>query len=506
MKNKRITALILASLMAMPALASCSDSGTNADATADDTAAPVQESTPADESEEQAEQTEQTDGVTTILKDDLPERDYEGADYAIYTRDITAHAPFLVEDMNAEELNDSIYTRKVNVEERFSVKLIEEVYSDEGLPYTLITAGDQTYSLMNVRCTAANNIASKKYAFPINNLEYIDLEKGYWDDSLTADINVGKTYYFAIGDANIVALDFTNILLYNKKLYADCIGTDSIYTLVDEGKWTFDRFGEMGAAATVDLDGNGKLNIKDQFGMLGNAKYLQCSLIPAAGEYYIHKDADNYPVYDMPSNERMVNVVEKIFAVCNENGAWCVSTDTSNEATAAHNMFREGRGLFLATMFQYVETLRDMEDDFGVLPFPKYDENQDRYYTRVSFFDTSIIPVSTPDLERSAIILEALTCESHNLVVPAYYEVCLKSKYARDPDSARMLDILYNTRLVDFGDTYFVANIRDAFVEDSFLAGDVTLASQSKKIEKVMNKQIERMSETFEAIEGFGQE
>lgn len=501
MKKTRLTALILSLLMTSPSLTSCSSGGTNTDETTPDSASTSIESTPAD-SDDGTDAT----GGTAILKDDLPERNYDGADYAIYTRNITSHAPFLVEDLNAEELNDSLYTRQVNIEDRFSVKLIEEVYSDEGLPYTLITAGDQTYSLMNVRCTAAINIASKKYAFPINNLEYIDLDKGYWDSSLTADINVGKTYYFAIGDANIVALDFTNILLYNKKLYADCFGNESIYSLVDEGKWTFDKFGEMGAAATVDLDGNGKLNIKDQFGMLGNAKYLQCSLIPAAGEYYIHKDADNYPIYDMPSNERMVNVVEKIFAVCNENGAWCTSTDTSNEATAAHNMFREGRGLFLATMFQYVETLRDMEDDFGVLPFPKYDENQDGYYTRVSFFDTSIIPVSTPDPERSAIILEALTCESHNLVVPAYYEVCLKSKYARDPDSARMLDILYNTRLIDFGDTYFAANIRDAFVEDSFIAGDATLASQSKKIEKVMNKQIERMSETFEAIENFGNE
>ncbi len=181
MKNKRIAALILALLMAVPSMASCSGGGTNADeSNAPESTPKADESTHADETEEQTD----TSSGTTILKDDLPERDYEDADYAIYTRDITAHAPFLVEDMNAEELNDSIYNRKINIEERFSVKLVEETYSDEGLPYTLITAGDQTYSLMNVRCTAANNIASKKYAFPINNLEYINLEKGYWDAHL----------------------------------------------------------------------------------------------------------------------------------------------------------------------------------------------------------------------------------------------------------------------------------------------------------------------------------
>ena len=86
---------------------------------------------------------------------------------------------------------------------------------------------------MNVRCTAANNIGQKGYAFPLSSLEYIDLTKPYWDESITRDINVGDVNYFAIGDANLVAIDFTNILLFNKDILNNLSLDTSLYTLVD---------------------------------------------------------------------------------------------------------------------------------------------------------------------------------------------------------------------------------------------------------------------------------
>lgn len=165
-------------------------------------------------------------------------------------------------------------------------------------------------------------------------------------------------------------------------------------------------------------------------------------------------------------------------------------------------MFRENKGLFLTTMFFLVESLRDMESDFGIVPFPKYDEAQVEYITRVSFFDTSIIPVTVPDKDCSSIILEALSCESHNVVIPAYYDICLKSKYARDPDSARMIDIILANRVVDFGDTYFQGTIRDGFFSKLFMNNDKTsLVSTASKYQKSTDKIIEKMNKAFMEIE-----
>ena len=139
-------------------------------------------------------------------------------------------------------------------------------------------------------------------------------------------IPVGKNYYSAIGDTNLTTIDFTNVLLFNKNMLAD-YALEDIYTLVDEGRWTFDKYGEYGSTVLLDLNGDGKMNADDQWGMLGVAKYLHCSLIQAADVMYISKDEEGYPVYDMATNEKFIEVFEKIFQICVKRNNFSLSID-----------------------------------------------------------------------------------------------------------------------------------------------------------------------------------
>jgi hypothetical protein len=50
-----------------------------------------------------------------------------------------------------------------------------------------------------------------------------------------------------------------------------------------------------------------------------------------------------------------------------------------------------------------------------------------------------------------AIILEALSWESYYSVYPTFYETILLDRAAKDEDSRRMLEIIFNTRLYDPG-------------------------------------------------------
>ena len=124
-------------------------------------------------------------------------------------------------------------------------------------------------------------------------------------------------------------------------------------------------------------------------------------------------------------SERFYDVFERIFAILNDNGAWYLTLDQSNESTESRQIFHEGRSLFYGHQVYYIESMRDMEDDFGVLPYPKYDETQEHYYSRLCFYDASVIPVSAADAEMSSIILEALTCDSFNNLIPIYKESIL---------------------------------------------------------------------------------
>ncbi|MCR5682476.1 MAG: hypothetical protein K6G29_08520, partial [Clostridiales bacterium] len=403
--KKRVLTLLLAALFLLGALGSCSQQTENA---ADDEGVSADAANPSPTAEDPA-QIEEDEPV--IVSDDLPERDYGGFSFNIYTRSNTTHYAFLTEELNGEILNDSIYERNLKIAERFNVAFTETEYSDEVMAQNNVQSGDDTFSLMNVRCTAADTMAKKSMCYDISTFRYIDLSKPYWDDELTHMIGIGDRQFTAIGSADLTVIDFMNVMLFNKNLHEQ-FGFDSIYELVREGRWTFDRFGEMAGAATQDIDGDGSFTKDDQWGVLGCAKYLHCSFLPAGGAWYISKDENNLPVFTMSTDEHFQSVFEKIFAVLNDNNAWYKTTDDTNEAVAYHDQFRNGQGLFMVTLFYYIESLRDMDYDFGIVPFPKFDESQANYYGRISFFDTSVIPVTVPDSEMSSIVLEALTCES----------------------------------------------------------------------------------------------
>ena len=492
--KKRLTALFLSAVLLCSSAVSCSQQTENA-AADETTSAAV---TPAADTPEEAEPAPEE---PEIVEDNLPAKDYGGFAFNIYTRSNTTHYAFLAEELNGEVLNDAIYERNLKTADRFNVAFTETEYSDEVMAQNNVQSGDDTFSLMNVRCTAADTMAKKGMCFDISTFQYIDLSKPYWDDELTRMIGIGDRQFTAIGSADLTVIDFMTTMLFNKNLHEQ-FGFDSIYELVREGKWTFDRFGEMAGAATQDIDGDGSYTKDDQWGVLGCAKYLHCSFLPAGGAWYISKDENNLPVFTMATDEHFQNVFEKTFAVLNDNNAWYKTSDDTNEAVAYHDQFRNGQGLFMVTIFYYIESLRDMDYDFGIVPMPKYDEAQPNYYGRISFFDTSVIPVTVPDPEMSSIVLEALTCESFNNVVPAYKDVALKSKFARDEDSSDMIDITMEHRIIDFGDSYFQGTIRDGFVAGMFINDKRDLASSTKSVAKTVAKTLEKMIKAYEEGEG----
>ena len=487
---KKLIALLLLGAMMTSALLSCSEAPTENNT--DKTDAPAAE-TVSDIAEETADETAE------VVTDNLPEKNYDGYSYNIYTRNNTTHYQFLTEEYTGEVLNDAIYDRNLRVGDRFNVVFTETEYSDENAPTPLVMSGDTTYSLMNVRCTAANTMAQKNYLYNISNLEYIDLDKPYWDADLTKAISIGPYYFSAIGATNLTAIDFMTTLLFNKQILSEN-NLGDIYTMVREGTWTFDRFGEMGAAVTRDVDGNGTYDANDTWGVLGSAKFLHCSFIQSAGAMYMYKDAENMPTYSITSDEHFINVFARIFEICNDNNAWYLTSDTSNESVTYHNMFRNGQGLFMSTIFYYIETMRDMDHEFGVIPYPKYDEAQEEYYSRISFFDTAVIPTSVDDVERASIILEALTCDSHNSVIPAYKDVALKTKYSRDEESSDMIDLVLETRVLDLGDTYFCSSIREGLITNMFINDERNIVSKAKTTEKVIGKTIEKMLKEYAKV------
>ena len=168
-------------------------------------------------------------------------------------------------------------------------------------------------------------------------------------------------------------------------------------------------------------------------------------------------------------------------------------------------MFIAGQGLFIDMPVFYLETLRAMDTDFGLIPYPKYDEAQTEYYSRIEGCEQTCIPVTNvKDLEMTGVVLEAMASDSAQNLVPAFYETLLKSKHTRDNESEDMLEIVFGNRVFDWGDTVYCPELRDGQFSPMMKKNNRDIASVAAKQEKTMTKKIADAIAAFEELNNEG--
>jgi len=118
-----------------------------------------------------------------------------------------------------------------------------------------------------------------------------------------------------------------------------------------------------------------------------------------------------------------------------------------------------------------LQSTREMVSDFGILPMPKYDEQQEDYMNCPASFRmlTITIPVTNTRLELTGSVLEALSYYSKDTTVEAYYDANLQRKVSRDDESRHVLEIIFSTVTYDLIETYRwgdIFNIVCSNVED----------------------------------------
>lgn len=400
-----------------------------------------------------------------------------------------------VEEENGDTQNDAMYKRQRLTEERFGITLNEAVFDDNASKFRApILAGDREYDIANIRCTDALSFWQEELIIPTSELSYIDLEKGYWNKSFNESLTLGGQQYIAIGDMLTSTHDLTYALTFNKKLAEDYKVGD-IYSLVREGKWTFDSMLGMMKTATNDLNGDTNMDENDSYGYASHPKQVLPDFWIAAGEMSVKKDDDGIP-YLAVGEERFINVFNKIFDITYGAKTYFKPSDALYDVPeSCIKLFRDNQLLFMDASFYYVQQLRSMETDFGIIPYPKYDENQDRYYSRVSYYNAPIVPVTNQNLELTGAVLEYFNYASSQTVIPAYYDVVLYGKVIRDEESRDMLDIIFDSRVVDIGDTTLCGAIRDGIFFGMFNSEDNNLASKIPNMQTVVDEFVSKIPE-----------
>lgn len=389
-----------------------------------------------------------------------------------------------------------MYKRRINIEERFNVDIVEVVGPDNSAPIrTAILSNDTSaFDVFIARCPDALTFWQEGIAVSYEEIPNIDLSKPYWSQSMNKALSLSGHQYIALGDFNLITYDLTHALLFNKTMIKD-LGLETPYDIVNSGKWTFAKMEEMMKAALSDLNGDGVMDSNDRWGYLATPKEVLPSFWLSAGEYAVNKDSNDVPYLAM-GNERFMNVFLKTFEILYDSEAYfSKGTHDKDVSTQSINMFSNSQSLFMDCTFYVIGEMRNAEAEFGIIPYPKYDDAQQDYFSRVEYYYTVSVPVMNQNLDRVGVLLEAFNSESAKTVIPAYYDVALKTKYARDDESASMLDLIFKTRIIDIGDTTLCDKIRDNFVATMFAGNKRDLASQLERTQKVIDTFISKIPE-----------
>ena len=188
-------------------------------------------------------------------------------------------------------------------------------------------------------------------------------------------------------------------------------------------------------------------------------------------------------------SERFYNVCDKIAKIMSDNG----SVMFYKERYGVSTQFSKARSLFAYGEISTTQQLREADFTFSVLPNPKYDESQSRYYSRKSWPSCGIsIPVTAPDPEMAGALADALNYLSRDIVWPVYRRLVLEQKNLRNEESIEMLDIILNSGMPELATIYNVGKATMKSITAKLLEGDTDIssiiASEKSEIEAVVRK------------------
>ena len=447
-----------------------------------------------------AEPTAETTAITTAeteVTDSVPDMDFDGKEFRIASSQNTFYnGQANREELDGDVLNDAMYTRNREAESRFNVVITE--YSEKAATVlttvrNTITAGDTGYHTMMIADRSTFGFALEGMLYEYGDIPYVDLSRPYWSQLGNGNMTIRDKLYGAFGDFSLPALDYTHVIAFNTKMI-ETYGLDSPYDLVKADAWTLDAFCRLGRAVLTDVNGDGAWGPEDIYGHVGRPGLIFPNFWIASGELTVRKDDEGIPYFSAPGDEKLVTIYDKLRRTLFEEGIFYAKTEDTNTYYEKTTLFQDDQSLFADHTFYTVSRLRDMDTDFGIVPYPKWDEGQDDYHSWVEGgCQTISVPINTPDLEMSGALLEALCASSYRDVIPAYYEIALKQKYTRDSVSAEMFDTIRATRTFDLGDTFWCDTIRSPMARLITTGTELTsyLEANREKIDATIAKAME---------------
>lgn len=478
---KKLISVILLLCMLLTAFAACTDD----------------EKPPVDTNDEQQETAEPN------YLDSLPTMDLGGQEFKFLIS--SQHETFYDQEAETGDIVESAcFARNLSIEERYNVDIVYTAMDGNSSGQTEFQ-GAITNSLQAGQQDAFRLIIGQNYyCLPLftqgayHNLresDVIDFDAEWSHKMINENGTVNGKLYGGSGAIVISQLTHALALAYNKRIFVDYGLAEQydIYQIVREGKWTWALFYEM-VTAFDDVDEDAA-NVVYGF---ENFHHAAVGLHAGMGNNPIVKNAEGEYTMDDYYNDRLESIYSRIREFFNDHAAVATTEQLQKLTNGNGGSYIDHLLFYMNYLHGLVEMEKVENRPVGVLPAPKYDEEQAEYYTHIMRDDLYYIPANV-DFETSALMVEALNYETYKVVYPEYWDKVVELRSADTSEDREMIQLLASTVYSSFG-TYFAFSLSDI---DEQLVKEALKNSSSMSVwwgnnQKALKIRLTRLINSFE--------
>ncbi len=432
---------------------------------------------------------------------------YDGEDFVILLSskagDMVNFFDFSEEDPTI--IDTAIQKRNIAVEEEYDVKLstLKEVGANNTASAKMsgaIAAGSLDYHLSFIEAYSVVPLAYQGDLYELNSINGIDLKKDWWDQNANRDLAVNGLMFFTTGD--IDAWDDTQqfIMIFNTDNFTRHVTDytlEEFYKLSEDGKWTYDKLFSIAKGYTNNIDGDEFMDEKDRWGLLTWDDTIYSSFV-SCGAKIVSIDGAELSL-SVISDEKAQECMRK-YTEWTEQNAYNYSVRDNWSGSKAIKMFTNNQALFFLERLQVLKSFRDMDSDFGLVPVPKYTEEQS-YNVFCSPYHMSFACTLNleDDITMRGEVTESLAYHSKQHLTPAYREKTLEGQDARDDGSLKTLAITSENRLYDFGFYLQPGNIPEELIA-LYRKWDTDYASMYERVRGAAEQSVLDVEKAYKAL------
>jgi len=363
----------------------------------------------------------------------------------------TSRDEFYVEKTTGDTINDAIFNRNAAVESRLGVTLEYNIIDGDNskqtefvqAAVTSIKSSAGAYDSIGCYSMCGGTLATQGAILNLLEQDYLDFDMPWWSESMVDLSTINGKMYFASGDISDEFLYNLMFLIFNTQMIDDLNLNDPRNMTLD-GTWTLDELFSMSAGAYSNLDSDPSKSMGDQFGLIIPNQVHIDAFFSGCGLRISEPNTENLiQLSDDFTGDKTYDLIVDL----------CKFLYVSNDAayyTNGFSIINEGRTLFASVQGSTLTTMRDIDWEYGIVPYPKADTSQDNYYTNLGFAYTNhCIPNDAKNPAMSAAVIECLASEAYRKTSPAIFDTTFKYKYSNNPLDAQMFDIIKSNIFID---------------------------------------------------------